>query len=271
MTMASVDTGAPGSVTRGARWRLTGSRWVRRLIVWGCLLGLYELAAMAFGPFFLPTVEAIARATVELAVEGNLFLLGTALLHMALGFGLAVVVGVLVGVAIGASRIVDYVLGMYVKALFVMSLVALLPLLIIVFGFGLTFRVAVVFLFSVFFIILNTAAGVRDIAPEHLELARSYRSSRIRTLWYVRLPAALPFVISGMRLGLANAFAGMILAELWVTRGIGLVLTQLGLNRELPQYFSLLMIVTLIAALSAAGLKTTERLLTPWGQVHNER
>jgi NitT/TauT family transport system permease protein len=105
---------------------------------------------------------------------------------------------------------------------------------------------------------------VRDVDPELLAMGRSFDASRLKRIRTIVVPSSLPFIISGMRLGLANAFGGMILAELWVTRDLGLVMVNLGLNRDLPKFFALLLVVTWIAALSAAALKVIERWLTPW-------
>lgn len=251
--------------------RLGARRWFRRLVVWGALTVIYEGCAYWAGPFFLPTVQSIVHGGYSLASDGSLNDLWTALIHLVIGFALAVVVGIPIGVLMGSSKVFDYVLGMYVKALFVTSLVAVLPLLIILFGFGLTFRVAVVFLFSVFFIVLNSAAGVRDVDPNLQAMGRAFGAARLKRTVAISLPSSLPFIIAGIRLGLANAFSGMILAELWVTRGLGMTLTNLGLNRDLPKFFALVIIVTLLAALSAALLKLLERKLMPWGAAATQR
>lgn len=265
-TLTSTDrrVGRGGGGREALLHRLGQNRWFRRLVVWGALAGLYEAAAYAAGPFFLPTLQAIVRGGIELATDGVFGTVWHALLHMVVGYLLAVAIGIPLGIAIGASRLVDYVLGMYVKALFVTSLVAVLPLMIIIFGFGLTFRIAVVFLFAVFFIILNTAAGVRDVDPQLLAMGTAFRASRLKRVTAIVVPSSIPFIVSGMRLGLANAFSGMILAELWITRDLGLIMTHLGLNRDLPKFFALVLVVTLLAAFSAAGLKWVERRFTPW-------
>jgi NitT/TauT family transport system permease protein len=251
--------------------RLAARRWFRRVVVWGALAAIYEGCAYWAGPFFLPTIQSIFHGGYSLANDGSLNDLWSALVHLVIGFALAVVVGIPIGVAMGSSKLVDYVLGMYVKALFVTSLVAVLPLLIILFGFGLTFRVAVVFLFSVFFIILNTAAGVRNVDSNLQAMGRAFGAARLKRTVAISVPSSLPFIIAGIRLGLANAFSGMILAELWVTRGLGLTLTNLGLNRDLPKFFALVIIVTLLASFSAALLKFLERKLMPWGAAATQR
>ena len=256
-----------GQVDAGpSTWvRLSRRRWFRRLVVWGGLLVIYQILAMIAGPFYLPTVPAIVDAIVQVATDGTIDNLWAAFLHLAIGFALAVVVGIPVGVLMGSNVLVDYVLGMYVRALFVTSLVAVLPLLIIIFGYELAFRAAVVFLFSVFFIILNTAAGVRDVPAGLVLMSKAFAAGRFKRALSISIPSAMPFIVTGLRLALANAFTGMILAELWVTRGLGLILTNLGNNRDLPRYFALIIIITAFAAGSASLVKLAERKFMPWG------
>ena len=114
--------------------RLSRNKWIQRTLVWGALIVLYDLAALAAGEFFLPRVGQILVGSVELIQEGWMLTLAGSLRQMLVGFGLAAVVGIPVGLVMGMWRVLDYVVGMYVNALFVMSLVALLPVLIIVFG-----------------------------------------------------------------------------------------------------------------------------------------
>lgn len=247
--------------------RLSRNKWIQRAVVWGALIVLYDLAALAAGEFFLPRVGQILVGSVELIQEGWMLTLAGSLRQMLVGFGLAAVVGIPVGLVMGMWRVLDYVVGMYVNALFVMSLVALLPVLIIVFGVDLFFRISVVFLFSVFFVILATADGVREVDRGLLWTAASFNAGPVRRFTTVVVPSSLPFIVSGLRLGLANAFSGMILAELWVVRDTGELLLQLGHNRDLPKFFALTLAVTLTASLAAALLKALERRLTPWSRV----
>lgn len=265
--MASIAIREYPAATAGVLVRMSHARWFRRVVVWGALLALYEAAAYAVGPFFLPTVQATVRGGVDIFRDGSINTLGPALLDLVIGFGIAVAVGLPVGLAIGGSRLVEYVLGIYVRALFVTPLIAVLPVVGIILGYGLTFRVTVVVLFAIFFIILQTSAGVRDVNPQLVDAARCFGVTRLERTWKVTLPSALPFIVSGLRLGLANAYGGMILAELWVARpgGLGEVLKGLGYNRNLPKFVAWLVLVTLLAAFSAALLKAIERRLS-WGR-----
>ncbi|HEX7106534.1 MAG TPA: ABC transporter permease subunit [Acidothermaceae bacterium] len=272
----STDTAGPlveSAPSPGRTWlkSLAGRRWFRRLVVWSFLAAVYQVVAYIVGPFYLPTLQAIIGGAIDLGRDGSLTTMASALVQMVIGFALSIVVGIPLGVAMGASRLVDYVLGFYVKGMFVTSLIAVLPLLIIVFGFGLAYRVSVVFLFAVFFIILNTAAGVRDVDPQLVAMGRAFGASRWRRAATITLPSALPFAIAGIRIGLANAFGGMILAELWIARDFGQIMLGLAYNRDLPKFLALLVIVTLLASFSAAGLKAFEKWLTPWSRSTRDR
>jgi NitT/TauT family transport system permease protein len=165
----------------------------------------------------------------------------------------------------GRSRVVDSVAGMYVRGLFVTPLVAVLPLLIILFGVSFKFRIVVVFLFCVFFVIVYAATGARAVPPALLETASAFGVGRIRTFTRVVIPSAMPHIFVGLRLGVANAFGGMITSELWVSQGTGRVLSALGRNRDLPPFFALVIAITVIAGFAGFLIKYAEQRLTPWG------
>ena len=251
--------------------RATENKWVQRAIVWGALLVLYEIAAIAAGDFYLPRLGPLVGGFVDIIQDGRLVTIADSMRQLAVGFGLAALVGIPLGLLMGRVRLVDYVVGMYVNALFVTSLVAVLPLLIILFGVEFRFRVAVVFLFAVFFIIVNSAAGGRAADRRLIRTAEAFSASRLRIFWSVVLPSGLPHVFVGLRLGLANAFSGMILAEIWVSRGTGAVLEGLGRNRDLPKFLALILLITAIAAALAWAIKFAERRLMPWAEEVNGR
>jgi ABC-type nitrate/sulfonate/bicarbonate transport system permease component len=243
----------------------SGSPWVQRLIVWGSLLVLYEVAARAAGPFFLPTLEAIASGFVDLVVDGQLLTITDSLQQLIVGYLIACLVGITLGLLIGRLPIVDQGVGLYVRILLVSPLSALLPVITILVGFEFAFRVTIVFLFCFFFIVLNTASGARAVPRAQLEMASSFGASRYRRFVSVVLPSSLPYIFSGLRLGLANAFSGMVIAELWVGHDLGLLISAASFNRNLPRLFALIVIVTLLATVSAAALKRIGGRLAPWG------
>jgi ABC-type nitrate/sulfonate/bicarbonate transport system permease component len=243
----------------------TQNKWVQRAIVWTALLAIYELLALAVGDFYLPRIEQVATASVDLVHDGRVPIVLNSLGHLLLGSAIAAVVGIPLGLAMGRSKIVDSVAGMYVRGLFVTPLVAVLPLLIILFGVSFRFRIVVVFLFCVFFVVVYTATGAKAVPPSLLETAEAFGVSRLKSFRQVIIPSAMPHIFVGLRLGLANAFGGMITSELWVSQGTGRILSALGRNRDLPPFFALVIVITVIAGFSGFLIKYLERRLTPWG------
>lgn len=244
----------------------TSNKWVQRAIVWGALLIIYELAAIAAGDFYLATVEDIVGGFVQIVEDGRLTTVAESLEHLLVGFALACAVGIPLGVAMGRSFVVDQVLGMYVRGLFVTSLAALLPLLIILFGVGFKFQVTVVFLFSVFFVVVNTAAGARDVPRQLIRTGEAFCVSPLRRFTSIVLPSSLPYIVIGLRLAIANAYTGMVLAELWVGEGTGGILKNMGQNRELSKFFAMVLLITALAAFSSYLIRVLERRLMPWAE-----
>jgi ABC-type nitrate/sulfonate/bicarbonate transport system permease component len=245
---------------------LLDQKWFQRFVVWGSLVVAWEILGMILGPFFLPRFTQVFISMFGAFASGDMTTLGRSLMQMFLGFGLAAVVGIPVGLLMGASRVVDYVLGIYVNALFVTSMEALLPFIIILVGTEFKFRVAVVFLFAIFFVIINTAAGVRAVDPDLLETAAAFCTPRLTVFRKIILPAALPYVIAGLRLGLGHSVKGMVIAELWVIVDTGKRLVDLGYARKLPEYFALALWIVIFGALSSQLLLILQERLTPWGE-----
>jgi NitT/TauT family transport system permease protein len=247
-----------------AHARLWDRPWFQRTVVWGGLVAGWQIIAAIEGSFFLPSIPDIARGVWTAVRDGDFASVVTSYRQMLIGFGLAVVIGVPLGILLGLSAVFRAAFGWIVDVLFVTSLVALLPFLILIAGTDLSFRVVVVFLFSIFYLIMNPAAGVRSVDPGLREMARSFRASRWKMARSVIAPNVLPFILAGMRLGMGQAIQGMIVAELWISAGTGRRLTALGLARELGEFFALVVVIVVIGVLLIQLLFWLQRRLTPW-------
>lgn len=253
------ETGGPPR-----RLPLRKRAWFQRTVTWGLMLVLWEWFGRHVGPFFFPTLGGVFDGFVEVVKSGSLRLVAQSFEQMFIGFGLATLVGVPLGLLMGTFRTVEWLIGPYVNALFVTSLAAVLPFIILLFGTGFEFRIAVVFLFAIFYIIINPANGVRSIDPEMLEMARSFNIRPMKQFFAITLPGTLPFIIAGLRLGLGQAVQGMIIAEIWVTLGTGRKLVTLGLDRQLGEFFALAAVVVLIGTLLTQLLLVAQKMLSPW-------
>lgn len=242
------------------------NKWVLRFIVYGGLAIAWQATAVAKGPFFAPTIQDTFLAIGTSFSEGYYWTVLDSLRQMIIGFLISLVIAIPIGALMGRSRVAEDLFAPYVNTLFVTSKESLLPLIIIAFGTDLGYRIAVVILFALFFPIMNTAAGVRYVEKNLVETATAFCTSRWHMFSRVYLPAAAPFVVSGIRLGLGMAFKGMVVAELWVLIGMGGLLSETGRLRQLDVYFSIVLAILALAVGSNVLLKVLERKLRPFSK-----
>jgi ABC-type nitrate/sulfonate/bicarbonate transport system permease component len=169
------------------------------------------------------------------------------------GFLAAILVGVPLGLAMGRSRTVEYMLDIYVNALYVVPRIALIPLIIVWLGLGIPAQIAVVFGTSVFPILISTHTGVRNVSNDLIETARSFGASESELVRKIILPASVPFIMSGLRLGIGQAIIGMIVAQMFLgISGMGFMLVNYG-NQFATNY-----VFVVVIALAALGVLLTE-------------
>jgi ABC-type nitrate/sulfonate/bicarbonate transport system permease component len=231
------------------------------LLTWGALFVLWQVVAASTGPELFPGLGVIVTDGVQQVLDlGYEVTLLTSMGQMLLGFAIATAVTIPLGALMGASKIWNDLLQPYAYGIYVTPREALLPMLIILFGTEVKFRVVIVILFSAFFPLVNTAAGVSEVVRGPLaELARSMCTSRWHFFKSVLVPGALPYLVAGVRLGLGMAFNGIVVAELWTAVGAGGALTSLASYRQLPAYFALTGFVAILAIGSYALLGLLER------------
>jgi ABC-type nitrate/sulfonate/bicarbonate transport system permease component len=162
--------------------------------------------------------------------------ISTSLLEWVLGFVAALAVGIPLGLLIGSFRRVDYLLDPWISALYATPTVALVPLIILVFGVGLESKVVVVVLEAIFMVIVSTTRGVQATDARHLEIARSFRASRWLEFTSVVLPSTVPFILTGIRLGASRALVGVVVAEFLAANvGIGFYISFAGTTLNTSQ------------------------------------
>jgi ABC-type nitrate/sulfonate/bicarbonate transport system permease component len=247
--------------------RLLRNKWVLRAIFYGAILVVWQVTAVVKGEFFLPTIPQTVRGFGEILTEGYAATLLGTLRQLVVGFLIALVIAIPVGVLMGRFRFVEDVLAPYVNTLFVTPKQALLPIVIVAVGIGFWYRTWIVVLFAVFFPIINTAAGVRYVDQELRETARAFATSRWRMLTRVYLPASAPFVVAGIRLGFGMAMKGMVIAELWIFAGAGRLLEAFSRSPlRLDLYYPLVLLIIAFAVAVNELLKWAERRLRPAAQ-----
>ncbi|HEY7065823.1 MAG TPA: ABC transporter permease [Chloroflexota bacterium] len=239
------------------------------------ILGVWEAVAQLklIDPLILPAPTAIAGAAwrvffVTREIYPHLWV---SFQELVIGFGLAVVLGVPIGLLLGRSKLCRALFEPYVMALYSTPQVAFFPLLIIALGIGLWSKVALVFFGAVFSILINTQAGVITTDRRMIEMARSFTAPELTIFRKVILPASLPFIIAGMRLGLGRALIMVFVAELFsATEGLGYFIVRAGALFDTPKLFVGVIIFTLTGVLLSEGMKRLEHRLVPWLSLREE-
>src|SRR5262249_52733266 len=152
-----------------------------------------------------------------------------------------------------------------VNALYATPLVALSPILILVFGIGPASKIAIVFLLAVFPILINTTAGIRSAEDNLIEAARAFGASRWVIFRFVLLPSALPFIVAGLRLGIGRGLVGIFIGELFGAReGIGYLISISGQTFDVPAMFVGVIILAAAGMICVAAFEFIERRIAPW-------
>ena len=255
------------STVRQRLRRLDGRSIPERLTLLLIILAAWELyGRQVSAALFVPPSE-IVRASYEMAITEDVLsgAVGTTMLSLFLGLGAAIVVGVGVGVLIGRWQVLGQVVDPYVAFFYAMPLISIQPLLIIWLGIGTVLKVAMVFAFAVFVIIINTAAGVREVEDKYIDVARSACATESQIIRTIVLPRALPFIMTGIRLGLAQGLVGVIVVEMTasVTGMGGLVITA-GSFFETARLFVPILLIMFMAIALTGGLSWLNRKVTPW-------
>ena len=248
----------------GLSWRLVLSPPLLSLVG---LIAIWWIASLAQPRHILPPPTAILEEVWRITiVTGELWAaLQISLVSLLIGGGLALVVGVTLGVLMGAQRTVERALDMYVVGLYVAPVSALTPLFIFWLGIDLAPRVATVFVFAVPQVIITCFRGARSTPRTHIQVARAFRASRRDIFTKVIVPHEIPYIVTALRLGLGQAIKGMVLAELIVSStGLGLLLNTYAQLFDTAALIAVVLILMLLGVIGTALIARLETAMTPW-------
>ena len=184
------------------------------------------------------------------------------------GFALSLVLGVPIAIVLVASRTLARALMPWLVLSQTFPKIALAPLIVVWFGLGLWPKLLVTFLVAFFPIVISTVVGLRSVEREMIELAQSMRASRLQMFWHFRIPLALPNIFAGLKVSVAFAVVGAVIAE-WVgaTEGLGYLLLQANANLDTTLLFSVLAALMVIGVTLYYAVEFIERLCIPWHAV----
>jgi NitT/TauT family transport system permease protein len=234
------------------------------------VLVAWEILARLFleNDLLMPAPSGVARSFWKLTASGELGRhFAATLLEFAYGFSTACLIGIPLGYLMGMHKWLDEWMEPWIATLYSIPIITIVPLIIIWFGIGMLSKVVVVFKITIVELILNTAAGVKTIDPLWLEISKSFRLSRWETTYKIRLPAALPFIVTGMRLGVGRALLGVIAAELLASNaGLGYMLRDASETWDSPKLFVTVVLLAAMGIASFTLIKKGEQKLAPWRQ-----
>jgi NitT/TauT family transport system permease protein len=273
-TTHPVDTAPVPAATQGARAAAAGPARRRRLwsLVWPAVLSVlafvvaWQLVVAVSGlpVFILPGPQTVAERWVRAWSEGTMWPhVAQTLVEILLGFAIGASIALLVGVLLARSRLVEKLLSPYLVAAQAIPILALAPLLVLWFGNGLTSKLVITSLIVFFPVAVATMVGIRGVDPRLLEMARAFRATGWQVATRVEVPAAMPAILGGMRVGITLAVIGAIVGE-WAggERGLGVLINiARGSLFDIPLMFAALGQLALIGVTLYLVMVLVERRL----------
>jgi NitT/TauT family transport system permease protein len=231
-------------------------------------LALWELVSryLVANALFLAAPSEIAVAIVRLAQSGRLWrdvmVSGG---EFALGYSIASVLGIGLGLAMSWSKTAKQALQPWVSGLYATPVIALAPLFILWFGIGIWSKVVVVISLVIFPVAINTEAGLNTTSERLIEMLRSFGATARQTFVKVSLPSAVPFILAGLKLGIGRGLIGVVVAELFGSRaGLGNLISQSADAFNMPDLFAGVVVLAVAGIVMTAGFAWLERRLVPW-------
>ena len=249
-------------------WMQTGVSFLVAALLWE-FTARYLIAR----PILFSSLGAIVKRAIELWQDGELqYHMWVSFIEFAGGFGLAIVVGIGLGVVFAASRFARNFFEPWVSMLYATPIIALGPLFILWLGIGVSSKIAIVFLTAVFPILINTVVGLTTTERTLVDVARSLGATNTQIYTKIRIPGATPYVIAGMRLSVARALVGVVVAELFGARaGLGFLILTSAQNFDTPALFVGVIIFAIAGVASVSLLKWIEKYYAAYRfQEHGE-
>jgi ABC-type nitrate/sulfonate/bicarbonate transport system permease component len=224
----------------------------------GLFLAFWE-ASVAYqwvNPLFTSAPSRILNTGYAMFADGSIYPhIAVSAYEFAVGYGIAVLIGVPLGILMGWYGRVNAVLDPFVNALYATPRIALLPLMMIWFGIGVMSKIAVVFLGAIFPILVNTITGVRTINADFIKVARAFGAGDWQLFMTVALPSSVPMLLTGLRLGIGHALVGIVVGEMYgATEGLGFLIATSGARFQTDK------VMVGIILIAAAGVALTELL-----------
>lgn len=242
-------------------WLSTVGSLVVLFLIWKLVIAVFNVS-----PFVLPQPEDVVGGVRDLVNEDGFWTdVRITLTEVLTGFGIAIVLGIGLGTLLGRVVWLEQAMRPVIVASQVVPKVALIPLFIIWFGFGITSKIIIVAMISFFPMLLNTILGVRSVDEGQKDVMKSLNATRWQTFRRLEYPSTLPYILAGMEVGIIFAVIGAIVGEyLGGDAGLGYqIVTSLN-NLEAERLFAVIFCLTLFGFILYLAVVSLKRLLIPW-------
>jgi NitT/TauT family transport system permease protein len=229
-------------------------------------LGIWQIAGAHVNPILLATPTRVWSAFINLIQSGTL---GPAFLRamevLGVGFAIAAVVGIVVGILMGRSSVARRILNPYVSFFQATPLIALTPLVVIWTGIGFNAEVVITVLLGVWSVIINTEEGVRNTPSTLLDMARVYHAGEMSVVRNVAVPNAVPYIFAGLRIALAKALIGVIIGEMDISlKGLGGLIQNAGDAFQTAPLLAAIICSSVVGVIGTIILEVLRRRIAPW-------
>lgn len=244
-------------------------RWVRGRLEIMSLLGgvlIWEMAGRELGFPWLPPFSVVMDKLIELFATGQIVgHLTNSLVNLAIGVAIALGMGLPVGALMGRFKRVDQALSAYVYAFFVAPAIVFVPVFFAIFGLARGSIVAIVFMYTVFIVIIDTKTAVSSVDRSLTEMARSYGAGEAVIFFRIIVPAALPLVFAGIQLGVGRGVKGMINGEMFIALvGLGAVSQRFSGRFEAEGALAVALVILGVALILNFVIRGVDNRLNRW-------
>jgi ABC-type nitrate/sulfonate/bicarbonate transport system permease component len=246
--------------------RILRDRYVLRILSMVAFLLLWQIIGSFLDPMFLPTPTAVAREFPGLIASGKLpaATWDSAKIFLA-GFVIASVLALPGGILLGKSRTASDFFESYVTVFWATPTIALLPVLVTWFGLTVTTKLAIVFLSAFWPLLINTQTGVQNVDHTYGEVVDSFGARPLEHLWYVTIPASVPYIVAGLRIAIGRAIIGVIVAELYTSvTGLGSLMSFYSNYFETARYFASLATLVIFSVAFTEAVRLIEMRFSYW-------
>jgi len=256
---------------RATEWAAPSLQWLRTtavppLLLVIVILGTWQASGLFLDPLLISTPTRVLSDLASMSTQGQIWIaLLTSLEEMFIGLSIGLVCGIVLGLLMGRYWIVETILSPYVNFFNATPLVVTIPLLVIWVGISTQARLLFVVLITIWPVLLNTLAGVKNVSQGYVDVGRAFGLSEAQMLRQISIPAAVPYILAGVRVSVGLAIIGMIISEIEVSMvGLGFLLTSFGNSFQTGKLFAVILVTSVLGVLSAAIVRLVEKRWFRW-------